>query len=190
MYRIVKQFDFCYGHRVHNQQLNPEFSLDSCHACRRLHGHQGSIHVTLEGEVLENGMLTDFKHFGAFRKWIDDTLDHKFIMDIKDPAKELMFPLLRKGSQWNPGMEQYTLHTVGDREYATVNEQLYNHPDLEQPVSKEIYEGLVFVNFVPTSENLSKWLLDIVQEKMNPLGVKVAQLEFYETPKSKSIYIA
>lgn len=189
MYEITKRFDFCYGHRVHNQQLNPEFSLDSCHACRRLHGHQGEIHISLQAKVLEKGMVSDFKHLNFFKKWLDDTLDHKFIIDIKDPAKELLFPILREGAGWEIGIDKYTLHQIGEREYATVSEQILNHPDLEQ-VTREIYEGLVFVNFVPTSENLSAWLFDIVQEKMKPLGVTVSKVQFFETPKSSSTYTA
>lgn len=93
MYKIAKQFDFCYGHRVWSQSLNPIFSLDSCLKCRHLHGHQGTINIFLEAEELKEGMVTDFKHLNWFKKWLDDTLDHKFIMDINDPALGSLFPL-------------------------------------------------------------------------------------------------
>lgn len=183
MYRIEKQFDFCYGHRVWNQQLNAQFSLDSCHACRRLHGHQGTIHIALEANVLENGMVTDFKHLNVFKKWLDDTLDHKFIIDNNDPAKETLFPLLKSMQYVTDNF--YNLHTIGNCEYATVNEKLFKN---KEEYIKEIYEGLVIVNFVPTSENLSAWLFNIIQEQMQPLGVKVAELKFHETPKSHATY--
>jgi len=89
---IDKSFSFCYGHRVHNQRLDTNFteSGDACLACRHLHGHEGLIKVFLEEEktginVQSTGMVTDFKHLGWFKNFIDDTLDHKMILDIKDP---------------------------------------------------------------------------------------------------------
>lgn len=55
---------------------------------------------------------------------------------------------------------------------------------------QELYEGIVIVNFVPTSENLSKWFFDIVKEKMTPLNVKTKGVQFFETPKSSSCCVA
>jgi len=63
--------------------------------------------------------------------------------------------------------------------------KMFSKPDLV-----DILEGFVIVDFVPTSENLSKWLLGIAQKKMAKLGVKVASLQFFETPKSQSHFIA
>ena len=52
---------------------------------------------------------------------------------------------------------------------------------------REIYEGLVLVNFVPTSENLAKWIFDIVTEKLKGYAI-VEKVEFHETPKTCSTY--
>lgn len=175
MYRIAKQFDFCYGHRVWSQSLNPTFSLDSCLKCRHVHGHQGTINIFLEAEKLSEGMVTDFKHLNWFKKWLDDTLDHKFIMDISDPVRDSLFPLSLIPLNFERESRTWTLYS----------KDLENQPE---PV-KEVYEGLVFVDFVPTSENLSKWIFDIVEAKMLPLGVRVSGVQFYETPKSQSNYI-
>ena len=90
---IDKQFDFCYGHRVWNQSLNSEYSVDTCLKCRHLHGHQGKIKVHLSvtldqnnlKERIKKGMVTDFKHLNWFKKWVDDVLDHKIILDVNDP---------------------------------------------------------------------------------------------------------
>jgi 6-pyruvoyltetrahydropterin/6-carboxytetrahydropterin synthase len=94
---IDKSFSFCYGHRVHNQSLNTKFTEnnDGCLACRHLHGHEGLIKVFLEedyspeaGEISnieKTGMVTDFKHLGWFKNFLDDVLDHKMILDINDP---------------------------------------------------------------------------------------------------------
>jgi len=176
-WQISKQFDFCYGHRVWSQELNTEFSLDDCLMCRHLHGHQGKIVVYLESDVLENGMVTDFKHLNWFKKFLDDTIDHKFIIDIDDPLFETLLPFYKT---------KLNLHQMP---------QNYKIPDLtiikDEPLHiKELYEGYIIVDFVPTSENLSAWLLQIVQEKMAKINIKVSHLEYFETPKSRSIVYA
>jgi len=49
----------------------------------------------------------------------------------------------------------------------------------------EKYEGIILVDFVPTSENLAAWLMLIAQEKMKDLpNVRVKAIEYNETPKS------
>ena len=178
MWEIDKQFDFCYGHRVHNQKLNSEYTSngDQCLKCRHLHGHQGKIKVHLKSPVLEGGMVTDFKHLGWFKDFIDDTLDHKFIMDINDPIIWHEVPELCKDGK----LDFNKLHRFS---------QGFWLPDLNQlqhvhPAVYEKYEGMVFVDFVPTSENLTSWLLDIARKKMRKIGVVVSAVEFWETPKS------
>jgi len=52
---------------------------------------------------------------------------------------------------------------------------------------QEMYEGFIIVDFVPTSENLSCWLLKIVQKKMALINIHVSHLEYFETPKSRSV---
>lgn len=191
MWEIQKEFSFCYGHRVWTQSLNKEYSLDSCHACRRMHGHEGVVRIFLQSASLKNGMVTDFKHLGWFKKWLDDTLDHKFIMDINDPARTDLYP----GTFFEKGDSEkfdslFEVHTKGKAEYYTVWPDVYANA---VPHLQEIYEGLVFVPFVPTSENLSTWLCNIVWSVMEPLleqdNIKVSKIEFLETPKSKSIFI-
>jgi len=185
MWKIAKQFDFCYGHRVWSQQLNSEFSLDNCLKCRHLHGHQGIINISLEADKLEAGMVTDFKHLNWFKKWLDDTLDHKFIMDINDPVLTHLFPSLDWKARLLAFKQVFDSQFMGANEYWTVYDYCFDSMSAEEI---EIYEGLVFVPFVPTSENLSRFIYDIVQFKMNYLGVKVSNVQFYETPKSQSNY--
>ncbi len=50
-----------------------------------------------------------------------------------------------------------------------------------------MYEGYIIVDFVPTSENISTWLMGIVAKKMSKIDVEVSRIEFFETPKSRSI---
>lgn len=199
---IDKSFSFCYGHRVHNQRLDTKFteSGDACLACRHLHGHEGLVKVFLttedganaETEVAKTGMVTDFKHLGWFKNFLDDTLDHKFIMDIKDPLFKDEFPLCfgESEEECSP-MDSSKVHLMPEGFYipdlTMVSEMVQQNCANEAEASAiyEKYEGAVFVNFVPTSENLAAWLLKVVQEKMKDLpGVKVHAVEYWETPKS------
>ncbi|AXH13975.1 6-pyruvoyl tetrahydrobiopterin synthase [Malaciobacter mytili] len=175
-WKISKEFEFCYGHRVWSQTLNTDFSLDGCLKCRHLHGHQGKILVYLEASKLQDGMVTDFKHLNWFKAFIDDVLDHKFILDINDPLFQTLLPKVKKEELINFEQGYYLVDLT-----KFSNDEHY---------IKELYEGYVLVDFVPTSENLSAWFLKIVQEKMNHLGIKVSHVEFLETPKSKSTFYA
>ncbi|MGM0518830.1 MAG: 6-carboxytetrahydropterin synthase [Campylobacterota bacterium] len=175
-WKISKEFDFCYGHRVWSQKLNTDFSLDGCLKCRHLHGHQGKILVYLEANELKDGMVTDFKHLNWFKAFLDDILDHKFILDINDPLFNKLLPDITKDEL-----------IKFDQGYYLVD--LAKFKDEESYIT-ELYEGYVIVDFVPTSENLSAWFLKIVQRKMEKIDIKVSHVEFLETPKSKSTFYA
>ncbi|WP_323591880.1 6-carboxytetrahydropterin synthase [Aliarcobacter butzleri] len=172
-WEISKEFDFCYGHRVWSQTLNIDFSLDACLKCRHLHGHQGKVIVYLESNELNNSMVTDFKHLNWFKAFLDDILDHKFILDINDPLFSTLVPNIKKEDL-----------IKFDEGYFSINLTNFKNEELE------LYESYVVIDFVPTSENLSAWFLKIVQEKMNGLNIKVSKIEFLETPKSKSTFYA
>lgn len=184
---IDKSFSFCYGHRVHNQRLDTNFteSGDACLACRHLHGHEGLVKVFLTAQdgaknVAETGMVTDFKHLGWFKNFLDDTLDHKFIMDIQDPLFQTEFPY--SFDNVFPMKEGYF---VPDMTYVQKFIDDNYSDEAEKSAIYEKYEGAIFVDFVPTSENLAAWLLTVVQEKMKDLaGVEVLAVEYWETPKS------
>jgi len=192
---IDKSFSFCYAHRVHNQTLNSAFTdrgETKC-SCRHLHGHEGLVKVFLEEivtgkNISENGMVVDFKNLSWFKNFLDDYLDHKMILDENDPLLPYEVPEI-----WNKGQtklfEEFLIRDGSG--FATVNlnklvEML--KLDLMHPFDRallEKYEGVVFVNFVPTSENLAGWLLQIAEEKMKGLdNVRVSAVEYWETPRS------
>lgn len=156
MWEIDKSFDFCYGHRVWSQDLDSDYAGDMKPRCRHLHGHQGKVVVFLEAKDLKGGMVTDFNHLNWLKKFIDDNIDHKFIIDRNDPLYAHM--VLEGNDSTMPGVVEYL-------------------------------ESFYVVDFCPTSENLAKWIFEIVQEKMAPLGVKVSKVEWWETPKSRSTYL-
>lgn len=181
MHVIGKEFGFDYGHRVWTQELNTEYSLDDKCVCRHLHGHRGKLIVNLSGDVQENGMVTDFKHLNWMKQFLDDVLDHKMILDINDPALPELFPNLYDGGK-------YPMLDVKEIEGAvieTVNPQMIADAG---DAMREILEGLVFVDFVPTSENLCTWLFRIAKEKMAKIGITVHSVNFFETPKSQCTY--
>ena len=172
MYRISKSFECDYGHRVHNQSLNIKYSLDDCLVCRHLHGHRMVVKVSLEAKELTSNMVTDFKHLNWFKDFIDTVVDHKFIIDINDP----MFEVITGRSTSDVRYTEYHGESIG---YLPLSDdELHN----------EILESFVVVHFVPTSEELSKWMFNVVERKMKPLGVKVAKVSFKETPKSEAVY--
>lgn len=184
---ISKQFDFCYGHRVWRQLLDSELSCNSKCKCRHQHGHQGTIILHLEGSELDvRGMFIDFNELNWFKKWLDDTLDHKMILDINDPALKSFYPLFNYLDFPSRGETVDHLCQYHDEGYFTVR---MNHLEKSPLYEFEIYEGLVLVPFVPTSENLSKWLWEIVDNKIGHL-CKVSRIQFFETPKSQSNYIS
>lgn len=186
MWNISKQVDFCYGHRVWSQKLDERYSIDNKCVCRHLHGHQGAVHISLSAKKLKDGMVTDFKHLNWFKKFIDEELDHKFIIDKNDPLFDIIIP---RWNNENPSLLDKPMNTTVfpyKLSHQIINAEWYakfNREDL-----KELYEGFVIVNFVPTSENLAKWLADIVEEKMKEMKVTVHSVEFCETPKTSSTY--
>lgn len=78
MYRVTREIDFCYGHRLLNYEGK----------CRYLHGHNGKAVITIESPQLDyRGMVTDFSDIKRFvSTWIDENLDHRMILCRDDPA--------------------------------------------------------------------------------------------------------
>ena len=183
---IAKTFECCYGHRVWTQELNTEFSLDSKCACRHLHGHQGSITIYLDGDKLNpQGMITDFKHLNWMKKLIDDIVDHKFIIDYSDPLFNTLLPDFVAVPLSSICFEPIRV----DKSIIAYKPKLTNFDKLNmEDHMQEMYEGFTIVDFVPTSENLSKWLFNIASTKMEQLGVEVSRVQFFETPKSQANY--
>jgi 6-pyruvoyltetrahydropterin/6-carboxytetrahydropterin synthase len=86
MFRVTKEIHFCYGHRL----------LNYSGKCRNLHGHNGKAVITLEAASLDAlGMVVDFSEIKRLvGKWIDETLDHRMLLNEADP---IIPELVRQG---------------------------------------------------------------------------------------------
>ncbi len=84
MFRVSREIDFCYGHRL----------LDYQGKCRHLHGHNGKVCITIgTAQLDQRGMVLDFSEIKrVVSRWIDDQLDHRMLLRRDDPA----VPLLRQ----------------------------------------------------------------------------------------------
>jgi 6-pyruvoyltetrahydropterin/6-carboxytetrahydropterin synthase len=79
MYRVTREIDFCYGHRL----------LNYAGKCRYLHGHNGRAVIAIESSQLDDrGMVLDFSDIKrVVSGWIDEQLDHRMILHCDDPAR-------------------------------------------------------------------------------------------------------
>ena len=84
MFRVTREIDFCYGHRLLNYEGK----------CRYLHGHNGRAIIAVEAEKLDSlGMVMDFSEIKrVVSTWIDENLDHRMLLCRDDP----MVPILEK----------------------------------------------------------------------------------------------
>lgn len=183
-WEIDKTFDFCYGHRVHTQVLNGEYADDLKCACRHLHGHQGNVQVYLIGEALDTtGMITDFRHTEWLKRVINNVIDHRFIIDRNDP----MYNRIVGNDKL---LDSVTVQRGMNKEEFIIGEKVSNDSldIITDSHEREYMESFFIVNFVPTSENLSKWVADFVDFMMMPLNVAVSKVDWWETPKSRSSY--
>ena len=193
---IDKQFDFCFGHRVWSQELNTKYSLDGCLACRHLHGHQGKVKLFLGANDLNKGMVTDFKHTNIFKKWLDDVMDHKFVIDINDPLfNSLCSEVVGSGSTteamshtyYNKDYD-YSMFTEGYIDTVLTSSGSNHLNEAQKQAIREKYEGLIIVDFIPTSERLCQWWYEVANKMLNGLGIDVVAVEYWETPKSHCRY--
>jgi 6-pyruvoyltetrahydropterin/6-carboxytetrahydropterin synthase len=82
MFRVSREIDFCYGHRLLNYDGK----------CKYLHGHNGRAIITIESATLdERGMVLDFSEIKrVVSSWIDEQLDHRMLLHRSDPVVPLL----------------------------------------------------------------------------------------------------
>lgn len=67
--------------------------LPGHHKCNRLHGHNYAIHLELDGEPLENGIVCDFVLLKKAMRGVADALDHCVLM----PGQSNEVSVLKEG---------------------------------------------------------------------------------------------
>ena len=81
MYRVTREIEFCYGHRLLNYEGK----------CRHLHGHNARAVIALEAPTLDSrGILVDFSEIKQkVQHWIEENLDHTMLLCRDDPILPL-----------------------------------------------------------------------------------------------------
>ncbi len=82
MFRIQRNIDFCYGHRLPGDPGK----------CGHLHGHNARAEIVLEAAELDSrDMVADFADVDRMMKaWIDENLDHRMLLQRDDPLAEIL----------------------------------------------------------------------------------------------------
>jgi 6-pyruvoyltetrahydropterin/6-carboxytetrahydropterin synthase len=82
VFRVTREIDFCYGHRLLNYDGK----------CKYLHGHNGRAVIAIEAARLdERGMVLDFSDIkNVVSRWIDENLDHRMLLHRDDPAVSVL----------------------------------------------------------------------------------------------------
>lgn len=178
-WNIDKSFNFEMGHRVWSQQLNnPDLSISTECSCRHLHGHSYELKVFLTADYLDqSSMVTDFKNLNFVKEFLDSNLDHKFMIDINDPNFVLI-----------TGITVEVNDDVIRPEFASVKngvnfQNLGNLMPSDSPATQLHRDSFVLVNFVPTSENICRYLESEFQNKLRDVA-QVSAIELWETRKS------
>lgn len=175
-WEIDKSFSFEMGHRVWAQKLDhPELSLTTDCACKSLHGHSYEIKVFLGADHLDDSaMVADFKNLNFMKEFVDGVLDHKFMLDINDPNFKLITGVVP--DLLNTEKFPVTNFTNLGALVPSTDSNVQLHRD-----------SFVLVDFVPTSENICKYLKIYAQDKIKQVA-RVTAVELWETKKSHCRY--
>lgn len=159
---ITKEIEWDMGHRVPNHKSQ----------CRNPHGHRYRMQVTLSGDVIseggssDEGMVIDFSDIKTISKeFVDEILDHGFMYYEGDKVMKQFFQM------W----------------------QLMKDPwDLTKGL-KNRRDGFKYieVDFIPTAENIAKWIFDRLSSKFKDTygtGLKLYSIKLWETPTSSVMY--
>jgi 6-pyruvoyltetrahydropterin/6-carboxytetrahydropterin synthase len=128
------------------------------------------------GTLDPTGMVTDFRHLEWLKKWINTYIDHQFVIDKNDP----LYSKIIGNRGLVPVLVPETDHVAGW--HLDLTDLAPDTPEYEY------YEGFMVVDFVPTSERLSEWMAELVDIKMKKLNVTVDHIDWWETPKSRSVF--
>jgi len=138
--------------------------------CRRAHGHRYSIELTCAATGLDEvGRVIDY---GVIKEkvggWLNNTLDHRMILEVDDPMIAGMVAGLRPDEPEAVRNEAVRLTNLAVRT-GTINLGV-------------LEDEIVVVPFSPTSENLVVFVAENANRLLAPHGVKVIHVKLWETP--------
>jgi len=175
-YTITKEFSWAMGHRVHNQSLDAELSCSSGCKCKMLHGHSYEAVVALSADELDKNMVMDFTDLKFVKAWIDNHLDHRFMLDRKDPE----LANLTFGMEGHLAAEAYGIQSLDpQKDGFVIKGKSLAHQD--------ILKSFIVVDYVPTSEEIARHLFEYVKTSI-PKGVTLTSVTIKESPTSSATY--
>jgi len=77
VFSISKEFHFSASHVLNR--------LPNSHQCARMHGHNYIVVLELSArtdQLTDCGFVRDYGDLDGFKRWIDDTLDHRHLNDV------------------------------------------------------------------------------------------------------------
>jgi len=175
-YKLSKSFDFCYGHRVYSQDVVEKYSGSEECPCHRIHGHQGNVTVHMSTTELDSrGFVIDFKELNFVKKFIDTYMDHRFIISTQDPNFKSIV---------GDTFENLSVETVCTLDDVVIGQRVTKES------SNSHNESFLIVGFNPTSEELARWIYNIVKNVISksPFSCKVDKVVWSETPKTQAVY--
>ena len=86
-----------YGHNIGLSAVFRQPNADHSH-CRLLHGYSLAFTFTFACKELDNkNWVVDFGGLKQLKAWLEDSFDHKLVVDKKDPALSTMIELEARG---------------------------------------------------------------------------------------------
>jgi 6-pyruvoyltetrahydropterin/6-carboxytetrahydropterin synthase len=85
VFKIAADYGFEAAHQLHG--------LPDGHKCKRLHGHNYRVEVSVLGELDGRGFVIDYAELDAVVQPLVDQLDHRFLNDIdglENPTSEVL----------------------------------------------------------------------------------------------------
>lgn len=185
---ITKKINFVAGHRVHSQNLPKSLGPNKC---RFLHGHEYMLELFITSDLDESGMVLDFTFFNYLNDFIQRFIDHKFILDINDPLFDSITGVNNR-LDWSRCLVYYTITEIdGKIELVSTDKEKFLFSKFNSyyaEFSNEHKQSFIFVDFVPTAENLCNWFVKIF-DRMKTIGlipakIQLSKIRLYETQKA------
>jgi 6-pyruvoyltetrahydropterin/6-carboxytetrahydropterin synthase len=186
---ITKKINFVAGHRVHSQNLPKSLGPNKC---RFLHGHEYMLELFITSDLDESGMVLDFTFFNYLNDFIQRFIDHKFILDINDPLFDSITGVTNNRLDWSKCLVYYTITEMdGKIELVSTDKEkslFAKFNGYYEEFNNEHKQSFIFVDFVPTAENLCNWFVKIF-DRMKTIGLIPAKIQFskirlHETQKA------